>query len=192
MYSCLKGYRFLEQNSYTLLPIRMQDQEPIRKWRNAQLLVLRQNQPLTIAQQSHYFHTHLISSFAEEHPKQILCSFLKENRCIGYGGLTNINWHDKRAEVSFLLDPQRVANPSLYAEEFTCFLQLLCDLTFNYLCLHRLFTETFAFRTAHLAILEKFGFIQEGRLREHVYKNKEWTDCYLHGLLQKEWLACQL
>ncbi|MBC8084250.1 MAG: ribosomal-protein-serine acetyltransferase, partial [Hymenobacter sp.] len=41
--------------AYRLIPIRYDDREPIRAWRNAQLEVLRQATPLTAAQQDAYF-----------------------------------------------------------------------------------------------------------------------------------------
>ena len=56
----MKTYRPLPQaeyrwQNYQLVPIRYEDREPIRAWRNAQLEVLRQAEPLTTEQQEAYF-----------------------------------------------------------------------------------------------------------------------------------------
>ena len=54
------AYRILRRNDYhhgryRLLPIRLEDREAIRQWRNAQLDILRQAAPLTTEAQDRYF-----------------------------------------------------------------------------------------------------------------------------------------
>jgi RimJ/RimL family protein N-acetyltransferase len=67
------------------------------------------------------------------------------------------------------------------------FLHFLSGWAFGELGLNRLFTETYAFRDAHIAILERAGFISEGRLRQHVVVAGRPTDSILHGLLASDW-----
>src|SRR5688500_4916477 len=99
-------YKVLEKqrsrySNYTMVTIRYEDIFLIKEWRNEQLDVLRQKQPLTDEQQKLYFQTVVSKLFAEENPRQILVSYLKDEILIGYGGLVHIDWEDKRAEVSF-------------------------------------------------------------------------------------------
>lgn len=178
-------------DNYQLVPIRQEDVESIRLWRNAQIDILRQNKPITSDEQQSYFEKVIWPLFKEKHPKQLLFSFLFDGICIGYGGLTNIDWEMRRAEISFLVNPERitVTDPSQYRSDFTHFLKLICQLAFNTLHLHRLYTETFAFRKSHIAILESCGFKHEGILREHIYKKNSWFDSIMHGLLAKEFHA---
>ena len=167
----------------TLRPIHADDIEAIRQWRNAQLEVLRQSKPITREEQERYFATHVWKSMMSAHPPQILVSCFEGNRHIGYGGLVHIAWEHKRAEVSFLLDPHRAADPSLYRRDFSTFLRLIGELAFRKRGLARLFTETYASRTAHIAILEESGFAREGVLRHHVWIGGRPVDSIIHGRL---------
>lgn len=183
MYKCLANSQISDQDGYQLIVTRKEDMENIRSWRNAQLDILRQQQPLTREEQENYFQSILLPSFEQQHPRQILFSFLHNQECIGYGGLTHIDWDSLRAEVSFLVNPERIQDPLLYNADFRHFLTLLCLIAFRDLNFHRLFTETFAFRKQHIDVLENFGFIREGVLRDHIYKREEWHHSIIHGLL---------
>ena len=90
--------------NFKLIPIRYEDRYLIMKWRNEQIYHLRQNDPLTVKVQDEYFDNVISELFKQDKPKQILFSLLKDNKCIGYGGLVHINWVDKNAEISFIMD----------------------------------------------------------------------------------------
>ncbi len=186
MYRCLKKNNFQDREGYQLITIREEDLESIRLWRNAQIEILRQKGPISAQEQSDYFHHVIWPTFVQQQPHQILFSYLYHRTCIGYGGLTHLDWEAYRAEVSFLVNPIRVQNTACYQQDFTHFLALLCHVAFDDLNLHRLFTETFAFRHLHIAILEKFGFRHEGTLRDHIYKKRRWHHSFIHGYLAGE------
>jgi RimJ/RimL family protein N-acetyltransferase len=186
VYKCLKENKF-EKHDYQIVTIRREDIENIRLWRNAQIDVLRQKHLLTFEAQQLYFQKHVWPTFQQENPSQILFSFLFKSQCIGYGGLTYLDWENARAEVSFLVDPLRAEDDQLYRQDFAHFLALLCQVAFEHLHLHRLLSETYAFRQSTLDVFKQLGFKQEGILREHVYKQGQWVDSIMHGLLAKEW-----
>ena len=71
----------------------------IKDWRNDQIDVLRQKAVLTDEDQIGYYHNIVLPSMNERQPEIILFSFLLNAGCIGYGGLTNIDWSHKRAEI---------------------------------------------------------------------------------------------
>lgn len=191
MYKRLTKDRFENLHGYQILPLREEDIESIRVWRNAQMDVLRQNVLIGVEEQRAYFQQKIVPTFDQQNPSQLLFSFLLHEQCIGYGGLTYLDWNSQRAEVSFLVNPLRAQQVNIYREDCMNFLDLLCQVAFDHLCLHRLMTETFAFREETKQILEKFGFKFEGMLREHVYKRHQWVDSVMHGLLAKEWNAKQ-
>lgn len=182
-YRCLKTNIYGDAQGYQLVPLRGEDREPIRLWRNAQQEILRQHVTLSQEDQDRYFSLVLAPLYAMEQPPQILFSYLLEDRLIGYGGLVHIQWPCLHAELSFLVDPARKA---FYETDFLHYLGLITQAAFQDLAFHRLFAETFAFRTDHMAVLEKFGFKREGVLREHIYKQGTWVDSHLHGLLARE------
>ncbi|WP_426060002.1 GNAT family N-acetyltransferase [Hymenobacter sp. B1770] len=174
--------------NYELVPIRYEDREPIRAWRNAQLEVLRQPQPLTAEQQEAYFQRVVMPLFNQERPTQLLFSLLHNNELVAYGGLVHISWPDGRAEVSFLVDPIRAANPTVYRQDFLAHLRLLGQAAFEHLGVNRLFTETYDIRPAHVAILEEAGFRLEGRLRQHVRLAPDtFADSLMHGQLAADY-----
>ena len=186
-------YRPLSQaefrwENYRLIPIRYEDREPIRAWRNAQLQVLRQAEPLTAEQQEAYFQRAVLPLFNMEQPGQLLFSLLHHNQLVAYGGLVHIAWPDSRAEVSFLADPTRAADPATYRDDFRAHLRLLGQAAFSGLKFNRLFTETYDIRPAHVAILEEAGFRLEGRLRQHVRLAPDtFADSLMHGQLAADY-----
>ncbi|MBH8556707.1 GNAT family N-acetyltransferase [Hymenobacter negativus] len=174
--------------AYRLVPIRYEDREPIRAWRNAQLQVLRQAAPLTAEQQETYFQRVVLPLFEQEQPGQLLFSLLHEDELIAYGGLVHISWADLRAEVSFLVEPTRATQADTYRQDFLAHLRLLGQVAFEGLKFNRLFTETYDIRPAHIAILVEAGFQLEGRLRQHIQLAPgTFTDSLMHGQLAADY-----
>jgi hypothetical protein len=170
-------------SQYSLRPITWHDREPIRAWRNAQLEVLRQIEPLSSAQQDQYFTEIVEPQFAQEFPAQFMLGFLCEGELVGYGALVHIHWEDRRSEVSFLTDPSRL-DPLTFASDWTAYLNLLKPLAQG-TGLHKLTTETYFLRSDLIPILEANGFVQEGVLRDNHFVNGKFTDSYVHGYLLK-------
>lgn len=190
-YQCLKGLKesCFKNQDYQIVAIRPKDIENIRVWRNAQMDVLRQKSILTYEEQQLYFQKTIWPTFQQEKPNQILFSLLHHDICIGYGGLTYLDWENRRAEVSFLVDPIRAEDEKIYRQDFIHFLELLCQVSFEHLHFHRLIAETYAFRCSTIQVLERIGFNQEGILHEHVYKQGQWIDSIMYGLLANKWFA---
>lgn len=106
-----KQYIALEQNEfvsgdYKIVPIRYEDRMLIMKWRNEQIYHLRQAKPLTEEDQNNYFNGVVSRLFEQDQPGQLLFSYLYKEECIGYGGLVHINWIDRNAEISFIINTQ--------------------------------------------------------------------------------------
>ncbi|MFC7668494.1 hypothetical protein ACFQT0_14765 [Hymenobacter humi] len=107
---------------------------------------------------------------------------------VAYGGLVHVSWPDSRAEVSFLTEPARAAEPETYRNDFLAHLRLLGQAAFVGLKFNRLFTETYDIRPAHVAILEEAGFRLEGRLRQHVRLAPDtFADSLMHGQLAADY-----
>ena len=179
-YQCLKKQQFLLDN-YELVPIRKEDIQKIKDWRNAQIEILRQEKPITEGEQIDYYNNVLKKIFYQKNPEQVLFSFLLQGKCIGYGGLVHINWNLKKGEISFLLDDKRIGNLEQYQMEFDIFLRLITDIAFNELKFNQIFTETFDIRPKHILTLEKFGFKFEKRNKEHILINGKYVDSLMHS-----------
>ncbi len=167
---------------FDFLALRECDVQAIRRWRNAQIRFLRQKHPLSEEDQAAWWRDVVVPTHGSRRPVFLLVSILREGRCIGYGGLVNIDWDHRRAEVSFLLDDSLGAEPAGHAAAFSRFLEFVKELAFRDLGLHRLYTETYAFREEHIGVLEAAGFLREGRLVHHTWRGGEPVDSLLHGL----------
>ena len=102
LYISLKNQVY-ETDSVSIVPIREEDKYLIMQWRNEQMFHLRQNRLITREEQDNYFSDVITKSFYTANPQQILFSYIKDNECIGYGGLVHINWLDRNAEISFIM-----------------------------------------------------------------------------------------
>lgn len=185
-YACLSTGRF-EHGDYAAVPVAADHIERIRRWRNAQIVSLRQAAPLSEEQQLQYYTNVIWPQCGLREPDNILFAFLHQGRHIGYGGLVHIAWAHKRAEISFLLDPIHVSQPAVYAGHFLHFLELMKRVAFADLALNRLYTETYAFRTHHISVLEAAGWQVEGTMRSHVIVDGAETDSILHGYLKSDY-----
>jgi RimJ/RimL family protein N-acetyltransferase len=182
------GYRFFPEltaisadGRYQLRPIHWDDRDVIRQWRNAQIDVLRQQNPLTATEQDNYFSNLVLPQLAQEQPEQILFAFLEDSQLVGYGGFVHIVWSDRRAEVSFLTDTNRSAH-LIFSQDWSEYLTLLVQLA-QKIGFHKLTTETYSIRPELLKILENFGFTQEGLLRDHHLINGSPVNSFFHAYL---------
>lgn len=180
-YVCCPSLEITIDNS-RLRPLCWNDRLEIRRWRNAQLPILRQRTELTAKQQDEYFQLVVANEMKVQFPPQILLGLDCSGEFVAYGGLVHISWMDRHAEMSFLTDPN-YSNNNDHHRLLVIFVKLLSQLALNELGLHRLFTETYSFRTEHIKVLESVGFCKEGVLKEHVVINGEYVDSILHGLI---------
>jgi RimJ/RimL family protein N-acetyltransferase len=181
-YKCLNQNEF-QYNEYKIVPIRYEDRLDIMKWRNEQIYHLRQEKPLTEKGQENYFKNTVSELFIEEKPNQILFSLLKNNICIGYGGLVHINWIDLHAEISFIMDTELESDN--FEEIWSNFLYLIDKVAFNDLKIHKLNTFAYDLRPHLYDILEKNNYKKEAILKEHKYFNFKFIDVIVHAKINK-------
>jgi RimJ/RimL family protein N-acetyltransferase len=182
------GYHFFPEltvisadKRYQLRPIHWDDRGAIQQWRNAQIDVLRQVDPLSDNEQDYYFTNVVLPQLTQEQPEQILFAFLEDSHLVGYGGFVHIVWSDHRAEVSFLTDINR-SNQKTFSQDWSEYLSLLVQLA-RRIRFHKLTTETYSIRTELIEILENFGFTQEGISRDHHRINGVPIDSFAHAYL---------
>lgn len=181
-YRCMPR-RKLQDGALALAAVQPSDIESIRQWRNAQMSVLRQSEVITPDQQREYYDTYVWPEMDVPRPRNILLIYLENEVAIGYGALVHIAWEHRRAEVSFLLNPLLAGRKGDYTRYFAPFLKLMKTLAFEDLGLERIFTETYATRTHHIAVLEAAGFRREGTLRHHVIIDGQPVDSIVHGCI---------
>lgn len=174
---------FFSNGKHSIVPIRMEDRLLIMKWRNEQIYHLRQSKPLTEVDQNKYFDTVVNKLFEEDKPNQLLFSFLEDEKCIGYGGLVHINWIDKNAEISFVLETD--LEKEYFQEYWFTYLGLIEQVAFKELGLHKIFTYAFDLRPRLYLALTAAKFIEESRLKEHCFFDGKYIDVVIHSKINR-------
>lgn len=181
-YKCLTNSIF-QQESFSIVPLRYEDRLDILKWRNEQIYHLRQNKPLTVKDQEKYFNTVVEKLFDEEQPNQILFSYLQNGKCIGYGGLVHINWIDKNAEISFIMNTELEKNN--FQINWVKYLSLIEKVAFEDLKFHKIFTYAFDLRPHLYLALQDASFIEETRFKEHCFFDGKYIDVVIHSKINR-------
>tara|TARA_B110000238_G_scaffold201057_1_gene254341 strand:- start:2941 stop:3507 length:567 start_codon:yes stop_codon:yes gene_type:complete len=177
-YKVLSKQKFGNAN-YSIVPIRFEDRMDIMNWRNDQIYHLRQNKSLTAFDQDHYFNTVVNKLFNQDEPNQILFSYLENNVCIGYGGLAHINWIDKNAEISFVMNTK--LEEENFSKHWKIFLKLLEQVAFKDLNLDKIYTYAFDVRPFLYRPIEDSGFVKEAILKKHCFFNGAYKDVIIHS-----------
>ena len=180
-YICLQ-HQEQHLGDYSIVPLRYEDRFSIMKWRNEQIYHLRQARPLTEDDQQRYFDNVVSNLYDNPKPDQILFSYLEKGVCIGYGGLVHINWIDRNAEISFIMDTRLEAEH--FAEHWSNYLTMLKSVAFDDLKLHKIYTYAFDLRPHLYTMLEANGFKREATLKEHcdkIYRLEAKTNHSFHG-----------
>ncbi len=180
----MKTYKVLNQqiftnNHFSIIPIRYEDRINIMHWRNEQIYHLRQLQPLTQETQDNYFNTVVASLFEEENPKQILFSYLENDILIGYGGLVHIDWNNKNAEISFVMNTS--LEKDFFVFHWSNYLQLIEQVAFKDLQLHKLFIYAYNLRPKLYEAAESQAFYKEAVLKEHILFDNKFIDVVIHS-----------
>jgi RimJ/RimL family protein N-acetyltransferase len=178
IYKALKKQSF-SRGEYKLVPIRLEDRYDIMKWRNEQIYHLRQNKPLTEEEQDRYFNTIVTELFSQEKPDQILFSYIESDKCIGYGGLVHINWVDKNAEISFIMNTS--LQKDFFEFHWTTYLGLIEEVSFVELGMHKIYTYAFDLRPQLYSALEKAKYSKEAVLFQHAYFEGSFIDIIIHS-----------
>lgn len=177
-YICLKNQSY-EHNEFSIVPIRFKDRFDIMKWRNEQVYHLRQNKPLTQEDQENYFTNVVNKLFNQDKPEQILFSFLQGDNCIGYGGLVHINWLDKNAEISFIMNTD--LESTYFSEFWSIYLKLIEEIAFRDMKLHKLYVYAFDLRPHLYEMLLKNNYFLDARLKDHCYFKEKYIDVVIHS-----------
>jgi len=183
------NYKLLKKriisNNFSIENLKKSEIEQIRKWRNSSIRYLRQNDKITKKEQTLYFKKNVHEQTKLKKPKQILFGFKKDDILIGYGGLVHISWANKNAELSFLLNPK--FNGKTYKIFFNKYIDLVINLSFNRCRLKKIYTQTYSYRKINIELLKNNKFIKEGFLKNHIFKNGQFSDLIIQSIENKKY-----
>lgn len=183
---CYKGLnrQVFSNGVYSIVPIRMSDRFDIMKWRNEQIYHLRQATPLTEADQNRYFNEVVKKLFTQDHPSDILFSYLEGDKCIGYGGLVHINWIDRNAEISFIMETSLETH--FFEVHWTMFTSLIEQVAFKSLSLHKLFVYAFDLRPHLYRVLERCNYFKDATLIDHCFFEGNFIDVVIYSKINNQ------
>lgn len=180
-YACLSRQSFFA-NGFSIVPIRFEDRNAIMQWRNEQIYHLRQIKPLTREKQDQYFNDVVSSLFSNPQPDQLLFSYLEGGNCIGYGGLVHMNWLDKNAEISFIMDTSLESKS--FSFHWSNFLSMIEEVSFQQLGFHKIYVWAFDLRPHLYTTLKANQFFEDARLKDHVSFKDGFVDVVVHSKIR--------
>jgi RimJ/RimL family protein N-acetyltransferase len=110
-----------------------------------------------------------------------------EEKCIGGCGLFEFNWTSRTAELGIAIGDKDYWGVGYGAEA----VRLLVHYAFQYRNLRRVWLWVHGRNERAIRAYLSCGFIEEGRLRQHVWSNGEYDDAVYMGILREEWRAEQ-
>lgn len=87
-----------------------------------------------------------------------------------------------RPAITYWIVPERQGDG--YGPEAV---ELFLDVFFRDYDVHSVKAHVFDYNEASRALLERLGFQEEGRMREARFRNGEYVDELIYGLLRREW-----
>lgn len=102
---------------------------------------------------------------------------------VGTIGLLHIDPRNRSAEFGRLLVGRPEYRRGGFAREAEF---LLMNFAFNYLNLHKMWAEVIAGNEAALGLYREFGFVEEGVLRQQIFKGGRYVDIVRIGLLAED------
>ncbi|MBS3169044.1 GNAT family N-acetyltransferase [Candidatus Woesearchaeota archaeon] len=107
---------------------------------------------------------------------------LKETKeIIGMNSLTNVDWKNKNAEIGYWLGKEYWGRGIMKEA-----IKLLLYFGFKKLKLERISATVLQPNLASAKLLEKSGFIYEGKLRRAILRRGKWYDQLCFGILKTE------
>ncbi len=106
-----------------------------------------------------------------------------DGECKGYAGLFNYNELARNCELGIT-----IGDPSYWSKGYgrEC-IQLLLVYGFQMRNMQRIWLHTNSNNVRGLGCYKACGFIEEGRLRQHVWNNGDYVDAVYMGILRDDW-----
>lgn len=107
---------------------------------------------------------------------------LKKGTVIGIVGFKNIDYISRRVE-SFIYIGNVEQRGKGYGQEA---LNLLCNFCFNILNMHKIYCYVFEYNDGSKNLHIKAGFLQEGYLKEHYFRNGKYHDVFMYSRIRDQ------
>ena len=109
----------------------------------------------------------------------------KEWKLIGNCSVFGVEWVSRTGELGIMIGDKSAWNRGYGTEVMT----LLLRHCFETLNLNRAFLRVYAENARAQRAYEKAGFVEEGRMRQAVFKHGKYEDVVIMSVLRSEWFA---
>lgn len=106
----------------------------------------------------------------------------KKNMPVGFAGLYDIHLTARKAEFRILLGERSVWGKGIGTEVT----KLITDYAFDRLNLHRVWLGVTSENLGAVRAYEKAGYVQEGVLKDDIWRNGRWYDSIRMAVIRKE------
>ena len=108
---------------------------------------------------------------------------LDDEKYIGGCGINDFDWKNSVVTVGIFIGDEDYREKSYGTEAMS----LLLNFIFNQININKVMLEVFSFNERAIKSYKKNGFVEEGRLRQNVFRNGEYHDEVIMGLLRDEY-----
>ncbi len=119
----------------------------------------------------------------EEHPLAIEVNNQNQWTLIGSTRYHTIDWKNRSVEIGICIGDKNYWDQGLGCDT----MRLMVRHAFNNLNLNRVYLFVFESNERAKKSYLTAGFVEEGRLRQDVYKNGRYLDVFVMGILRSEW-----
>ncbi len=165
--------------SVALRPLRQDDGERVRAWRNAPHVSTHMytDHPVGEAEHAAWLETALA---AQDRRYWII---LDDERPVGLANLVKIDRANRRCDWAYYLGETDTRGRGVGA----CVEYLVAEEVFGPMRLNKLACEVFVANEAVWRLHESFGFVREAHYRDHIWKGGRYHDVYGLALLAVDW-----
>ena len=110
--------------------------------------------------------------------------FFRNDRLIGSIGFVHFDWKSRKTEIGYWIDRAEQGKGLVSKAS-----KLLIEVAFNDFDMNRIEIRCSTLNERSAAIPRRFGFKEEGRLRQAEFRNGTLHDFFVFGLLRSEWEA---
>lgn len=110
---------------------------------------------------------------------------IKEDKLIGFVVIHSIEWNNRAGLLAIGIGEPDFRDKGYGSDA----LMLILQFAFHELNLNRVGLDVIGYNDRAIHAYKKAGFIEEGRMRAAVYRDGEYTDRIIMGILRSDWEA---
>ncbi|PZM67281.1 GNAT family N-acetyltransferase [Paenibacillus dendritiformis] len=167
------GLRSIEQSDLTVL----------LHWRNTPELrrYFREYRELNSDHQQAWYESKVLD---DKKTEMFAIVDLSTDELLGACGLCYIDWKNRCADFSMYIGKNSLYIDDHFADDAA---RQIISYGFSEIGLHRIWCETYDFDFQKQALLERLGFVLDGRHRETLWAEGRWNDSLFYSLLESDY-----